>query len=297
MKRSRSAFGAARGAAIGWVTLLGVAGAVVTPGCGRAVLNCPWRSQAIVVDGRTGDWSGTWYSFADDRIVMSVTNDGEFLYLGLAPSEMGAQAQITHGGLTIWFDPQGGKDRSFGIRYPLGREGRPARPDSLRGDRRPDAEAMRREFEGRLGELEILTDGGNGRERMPVSEARGIEVRAGFSEEQLACEFKIPLRADLEHPFAAGTIAGQALGIGVEVPGFDRGERSMGRGERGGPGGGPGGGPDAPGGPPPGGGRGGPEGGGMRGGAGHGGGRGPQGSSGPIEFWIRVRPATRTTAP
>ena len=202
MKRSRSAFGAARWAAIGWVTLLGVAGAVVTPGCGRAVLNCPWRSQAIVVDGRTGDWSGTWYSFADDRIVMSVTNDGEFLYLGLAPSEMGAQAQIT--------------------------------------------------------------DGGNGRERMPVSEARGIEVRAGFSEEQLACEFKIPLRADLEHPFAAGTIAGQALGIGVEVPGFDRG---------------------------------GPEGGGMRGGAGHGGGRGPQGSSGPIEFWIRVRPATRTTAP
>lgn len=302
-----------RAAARAGIGSIALAAALLGPGCSRVNLNCAWQATAIVVDGRTEEWSSPWYSFADDRIALSVTNDADFLYLGLAPSGSGVQSQMMQGGITVWLDPAGGKSRDFGIRYPLGRGGRPGPPDSIREGhppdsealRRPDPEAMRRAMESGPKELEILTEEGKALRRVPLSLAGGIEARAGFSEEQLAYEIKIPLRSDPQHPLSAGLVAGQLLGLGVEIaaaasggsrtgqPGDQGGPGGGGSGPPSGPPGGGGGGPQGGGGPP--GGGGGPRGGGMPPGGGGPGGR-PGGSSDAIKVWVRVIPAESPAA-
>jgi hypothetical protein len=288
-----------RAAARAGIGSIGLAAALLGSGCSRVNLNCAWQATAIVVDGQTEEWSSPWYSMADDRIALSVTNDADFLYLGLAPSGAGVQAQMMQGGITVWLDPAGGKSRDFGIRYPLGRGGHPGPPDSSRGGRPPDSEAMRRAMESGPKELEILTEGGKARRRVALSDAGGIEARAGFSEEQFAFEIKIPLRSDPQHPFSAGLVAGQPLGLGVEIAAARGGGRTGQPGDQGGPGGGGSGPPSSPpdggGGGPPGGDGGGPRGGGMPPAGGGPGGR-HGGSSGAIRVWIRVVPAEGHTA-
>jgi hypothetical protein len=296
MHGSRHTRRAAARAGIGSIAL---AAALLASGCGRANLNCAWQATAITVDGRSAEWSSPWYSLADDRIALSVTNDEDFLYLGLAPSGFDVQAQMMQGGITVWLDPSGGKRRDFGIRYPLGKGGHAGPPDSLReGPRpdhetmgRPDPEAMRRALEAGPKELEILTEGGKARRRVPLSQAGGIEARAGLSEDQCAYEIKIPLRSDPQHPFGAGLVAGRPLGLGVEIAALRGGGRTGPPGDWGGPGGGGSGPPSGP----PDGGSGGPQGGGMPPDGRRPGGP-PGGSSGAIAVWVRVIPADRPAA-
>jgi len=289
-----------RRAATGFgIGLLALAAGLLASGCSRVNLSCAWQSTAIVVDGQTREWSSPWYALADERIALSVTNDETFLYLGIAPSGSDVQAQMMRGGITIWLDPTGGQRRDFGIRYPLGHGRPPGPPDSLRGAhgpgaeamRRPDPEAMRRALEAGPKELEILTDGGKARRRVPLSEAGGIEARVGFLEEQLAYEIRIPLCSDPQHPFSAGLVQNQPLGLGIEIAAATGGGRGGRPGGRHGPGGG-GSGPPS-GGPPDGAG---PPGGGMPpGGGGREGLRG--GSSGAIKVWVRVLPAVCPATP
>lgn len=287
MHRARPAPRAAARAGLGGLAL---AAALLAAGCSRVNLNCAWQATSIVIDGRTQEWSGPWYALADDRIALAVTHDRDFLYLGLAPSDPDAQLQMMHGGVTVWLDPTGGKRRDHGIRYALGRGGSPGPPDSLRGMPRPGSEAMRRATASAPQELEILTEGGKARRRVPLSEAGGIEIRADFSEEQLAYEIRIPLRPDPRSPMGLTLLMDRPLGLGVEVA-------AAGGGKGGRPGGGGSGPP--PGAPGDGGGPSGgngPRGGGQPPGVGGRGGL-SGGASDAIRVWVRLLPAEGPAGP
>jgi hypothetical protein len=201
-------------------------------GCGSLEMESEWREQEIVVDGKSDDWVGILPYFEEKNISAGVQNDDNFFYMCMIIDEPPLRNQIMTQGLRLWFDPEGGDEKAFGIKYPLGlsmlrpdreftdkerekmREtGRPQAPD-----RAPDQERRQQIFERTLGELEILSAGIDEGIRMAVEEAKGIEIRLKMYNAQVVYECKIPLLASEGMPYVIKAHSGDAIGVGLESP-------------------------------------------------------------------------------
>lgn len=237
-------------------------------------------TSAVAVDGLEADWQDNLQPVqGHDGLMMGVRNDADDLYVALVVSDASLARQIALGGLTLWFDPEGGKEKALGVQFPLGvldRSGSPPPgfdPGSEGGRGRP-AEVPMPSF----ARLALRRGEGDPGTPQPAAAGTGVTAAGSLNAGQIVYELRVPLRgAD----FAVGASPGAEVGIGLETPEFERparGERP--EGGRGGPPGGAGG---FPGGGPPGGGMGGPPPGG-RGGAGPGGFAAPE----PLDTWVRV---------
>jgi hypothetical protein len=181
-------------------------------------------------------------------------NDESHLYVCMLAEHPMLQAQIVGQGFTLWFDPAGGKEKAFGIKFPIGMRNMREQMDSMRTQEGEfDREKMRQAFEKSLDDILIFGPGGM-KKKLPVNDAKGMEIKARNETGLFVYELKVPLRGDEEHPYAIGANAGTAIGIGLEIPEIDKDEmRSAMQGGMGGKGG-----------MPPGGGMGGMGGGGGR---------------------------------
>lgn len=72
----------------------------------------------IVVNGKADDWVGNLYVVEGERIELGFLNDQENLYVCLFTTDTYGRAQIMMQGLTIWFDPKGGRRRLSGSNFP-----------------------------------------------------------------------------------------------------------------------------------------------------------------------------------
>jgi len=196
----------------------------------------------ITIDGKTDDWRGALSVLEDGNASIGFSNDQEYLYVCLIAEDELGRAQIMMQGMTVWFDPQGGTKKAFGIKYPLGISPgeRPMRPRGERGE--VGFEDFPQEA---LSELEIVTSEKETPQKMPVEEAKGIEIKAVPASGLMVYELRIPLIQTEEHPFAVGAEPGKKIGVGFETgkfnPGKMPGRPSGGLSPRGG-GSGPGGG-------------------------------------------------------
>jgi hypothetical protein len=194
-----------------------------------------------VVDGDHTEWEGAVTQLDDVDAVVGLLNDGTHLYLCLASIDQGITRQVLGRGLTLWFDPEGGRTRVLGIRFPLGQ--REQRPPSGTPEERPDPDAMLARIDEAEPEIEIITEGDLAT-RMFLAQAVGIDLDVGLTKGALVYEAKIPL-SSVEGSYAIGARPGSEIGIGLTTPGIDREmmrERMRGQGPPGGPGGGMGGG-------------------------------------------------------
>lgn len=229
---------------------------VVSTGCsGQLKLDSHWRDRDIVVDGQQNDWHDHMTFVEKEHVSIGVFNDSEFIYLSLVTNNQAVRRQMMGLGFTLWFDATGGKEKTFGIHYPMGRFGNgamtPGRPPAD-GEDAP-ADIPKPDFETALQEFELIGPGKDERQRFPVTGAKGIVMKIETSSETLIYEIKIPLIQSEEYPYAIQAQPGQAVGVGFETAELDR-EAIRERMGRGGFGGGrPGKGPT---GIPPGGGRG-----------------------------------------
>jgi uncharacterized membrane protein YgcG len=261
--------------------LIGVLAAVILALAGCASFNTYTTesrplTQPITIDGRTDDWQGELFVVPGERMMIGFVNDGHFLYVAVLVEEAFQRNLVLYQGLTVWFDPKGGKEKAFGIRYPLGLPPgeRPAPKMGAEGEGLTPVDLP----EGALAELEIIRSEKEPPQRIRVADLKGVEVKVTPSTGLLVYEMKIPLAADADHPVAVGTLPGRTVGIGFETPKFDA--SSIPRNSGGGmPGGG--------------GGRGGGGGGGGRGGMGGGGGMGGRGGmmglAEPLKIWAIVQ--------
>jgi hypothetical protein len=249
------------------VTLVCLASAMY--GCSSAIeLSSAWRDREVVVDGSDSDWQGATTYIKGSNLALGIRNDNDYLYTCVIMMDRQMQMQMMASGFTVWFDPEGGKNRAFGIHFPLGMQGQQP-PTALEG--RTNPEEAQKLIEQSQRELEIIGPGKEERERIHLMQAHGINAKLGTNQEFLVYELKVPLRGSADHPYAIGMKDGQAVGIGFETAELNRemmkeqfGGMGRGGGGRGGPptGGGempPGGGGPPSGGPPgmgsPGGGR------------------------------------------
>lgn len=221
-------------------------------GCGSTLpLNSKWSANNIVIDGKQEEWGDNVNYIEDKNIALGFANDDKFLYISLSGIRRDLQRQIMTMGLTFWFDPEGSKEKAFGLKFPVGRIGQRG-PQQQQGWGE-ESEAARKSRQNKaLEEIEIFTSGDEDPFRMRVGEAMGIAAKVSGLPESMTFELKIPLYEGGGFPYAINAVAGDILGVGLETGKRDR--NSM-QGLRAG------------------GGLGGRPGGGMRGG--RGGGRGP----------------------
>ena len=254
--------------------------------CGDYELNSLWLGDAeVTVDGDISDWRGSLYYLEKEKASVGIRNDAEYLYFCLVTQDPTRSRQAVSQGLILLFDPSGGKDKAFGINYPVG-AGFGMRPQPGQRGEAPDPEQMRENQEAAasasLEKLKFLDADGQELNQIKVDELTGeFTIAAESRGDMFIYELKLPLRESSDLPSALGVEPGRILGIGLEIPKLEM--PSM-RGSRpeGGMGGRPGGG--RPGGMPGG------MGGGMRGG----GGRGnmtPDISKG-MKLWSKVLLAT-----
>jgi hypothetical protein len=262
--------------------LLLLAALLLPAGCSsRLALESRRPAGEITVDGSVEEWGNERVEIGGETFYVDIRNDADHLYVSLIPGTQMLQMQIMREGLTLWFDADGGRDKEFGIRFPLG-SGQGSRAGSGQTSTRPGmdggfVEDLRAEFEKSLGELEVLGPEQDDCRRMALGAAEGIEVDARLENSLLVYELKLPLSPGEKRPYAVGAAPGNSIGLGFEAPATEMSALRPGMGR------GPGGGRGGTNRPPGGGGMGRPPGGGRMG--------GPRMGSMPeaIEIWAVVQ--------
>ena len=211
-------------------------------GCGGQELVSTWRETEITVDGQDTEWEGAMAYLDDPGVAIGLLNDAEYLYICLATVDSRVVRQVVGSGLTVWFDPQGGKKEVFGVNFPLGMDpstmgGPPenmSRPEPGEGEppegmsrsapeeSGPDPERIRRMLETSVDEMVIMGPEKNRSRRMPVAGSQEVKVKLGYTGGKLVYEMRVPLRRDLEHPDAIGLEDGDDIGMGFETAEIDR---------------------------------------------------------------------------
>lgn len=198
-------------------------------GCGTFELSSNWRDREITVDGKSDDWMGEMIYFEEENISVGLLNDESFMYICMIAENPFVLNRVMRQGLTIWFDPDGGKEKAFGIKFPIGMQGRQGQraPQRTRGEERirgeeQDQERLQRAFRRSMAELEILGPGKDEKKRIAVEEATGIDIYLEATSGLFVYELKVPLLHGEQQPYAVGAEAGSSVSIGLETPKIDR---------------------------------------------------------------------------
>jgi hypothetical protein len=203
-------------------------------GCSPSLeLESQWCDREIIIDGKSKDWLGALYYFEDENVSAGFLNDEDRLYLCMIAESQILRAQVMMQGLTVWFDPEGGRNKAFGIRFPI-----------ITGEMRDRITGMRLREEGQdreftqehlkesLTDIEILGPGKDSQSRMKIKDAGGIEVQLEASSGMMVYELKVPLHRDELRPYALSAMPGDNVGIGLEIPKPDRSAMQKGMGSR-----------------------------------------------------------------
>ncbi|MBI5475977.1 MAG: hypothetical protein HY964_04495 [Ignavibacteriales bacterium] len=211
-------------------------------GCKSIEISSYWRDREIKIDGDSGEWNGkTWVVDDYPNMAFGFMNDENYLYLSLTISDRALQRQIAMMGLTVWFDRNGGEEKQFGVRYPVGMEMREMQMERRKFGQNEEhnLDNMPQFPEKFSDDIEIFGPMENEHQLMRIFETGGIEVALRFQSGLLVYEMKIPLQDKGPKPYVIGAAAGSVIGVGIETNKRDMPE---GRGERPMMGGGPGGG-------------------------------------------------------
>ena len=91
----------------------------VTPLAIAQTTDCP-LSSTIVVDGKVDDWTMSWIEDEDKEFSYNFCADDQYLYVRAKTSEFFTKRKLAIFGFTLWFDPNGKKKRTYGLKFPVG---------------------------------------------------------------------------------------------------------------------------------------------------------------------------------
>lgn len=189
--------------------------AALLAGCGGAApLTSSAPGEPVVVDAQLNEWGGKLQTLSgQDGLLIGIQNDNDYLYLSLSTRNVASIGSIMRAGLIVWVDPAGGKEKIFGIRFPLGL----SMDDT--GERRlsEGAAADRVRIERSTREVEIIGADGQVIRRHKDS-IPGIATAIEADQGVLTYEIQVPLAHTDGVLYAIGTKPGQEIGIGIATP-------------------------------------------------------------------------------
>ncbi len=195
--------------------VLGLIMSFVFVSCEKYEIKSRWRDRDIDVDGRSMDWLDTLTYVEEFNVSVGIAKDTDYLYICAVVENPFVRMQVMRQGLTVWFDPKGGREKAIGVRFPLGSQGK--REPSAEFGEEPDIDKLQRMFPMSFNELEILGPNRKDVRRMRKAEAKGIDVTMSVSSGKLVYELKIPLIKSSDWPYAINVQPGSSFGIGIET--------------------------------------------------------------------------------
>ena len=195
--------------------VLGLIMSFVFVSCEKYELKSRWRDRDIDVDGRSLDWLDILTYVEEFSVSIGIANDTDYLYICAVVENPLVRMQVLRQGLTVWFDPKGGRKKAMGLRFPLGFQGKREPPAEFGEE--PDIEKLQRMFLMSLNELEILGPDRKEKQRMKKAEAKGVDVAMSVSSGKLVYELRIPLIKSSDRPYAVNVQPGSSFGIGIET--------------------------------------------------------------------------------
>lgn len=198
-------------------------------GCRNPEIMSSRRDREITIDGMDQDWQGIpFYYNEKNHLRITMVNDDRFLYITMAATIRKMRHQIESGGFTLWFDPTGGKEKTFGLRFPqkemppddFSRKPptdfqQPPFPDD---SRRPDSDSQGHSGTGSrqpaptgmvqasVPSLDILGHGGKLLDYTDMQDKplKGILAMKRLTPSRVVYELKIPLVKSDQTPYAIG---------------------------------------------------------------------------------------------
>jgi hypothetical protein len=195
-----------------------------TPGCGSEDLKSQAKDRDIAVDGEIRDWQGMLQFLEDANLSYGLANDDQSMYIVLVVGDRQVRRQIMMSGLYLWFDPDGGKNKRFGLRYPIGLQDDVS--DMKEMLRQQDPSRFLDAFHTSTKEMMVIGAHDSDWRRAGTRDVGGIEAAAGADENKLVLEFRVPVTNDGQYGYGIGTIAGSVIGLGLETPEIDLGDMS-----------------------------------------------------------------------
>ncbi len=93
-------------------------------GCGEEEIQSTWACSSVIIDGQLKEWSdGSLTHFDDKRLALGAQNDSAYLYLAAQIADEKLQRLVTMGGITLWIDPSGRKNKDLEMHLPAWQRG------------------------------------------------------------------------------------------------------------------------------------------------------------------------------
>ena len=202
-------------------------------GCSKTVMESQWREKDITVDGIATEWSGNLYELEDADLYVGFYNDESDLYLCLVPANETRERQFITQGFTLWLDPEGGKSKDWGIRFPLGLQGsrgtrqlppgdtqtreRQSGPTGSGPRQQMPIQDLRRQLTQQLTNVELLGSATDFPIRCPRDSLAGIDLNVSIHDDVVMYEIRLPFLADAANPYTLQAAPGTKIGVGFEL--------------------------------------------------------------------------------
>jgi hypothetical protein len=107
------------------------------------------------IDGQVGEWADSLFTFDNNaKIRYAVANDAKNIYVAIISLDRLQQMKMTNGGTEIWIDSKVKKNKSIGVKYPIGGE-EMKMPERGSGQQQPNPEQMKAEMRAKMLRMEL----------------------------------------------------------------------------------------------------------------------------------------------
>jgi hypothetical protein len=214
--------------------LLTLLSSTLLAGCKTQEVQSSWSATPVKIDGEMNDWTNTpMVYFEDSGVQLGLRNDSENLYVLFRFNNQSWARAIRMGGVTLWLDNSGKKNKDFGIRY----AGGPSISGMQKGEMQSRGgfwDSLTPEQQQRLTDMQteaahqvIVINKKSDQERaISADGSSGPAVSFGSDQSIYTYEFSIPFqKSDLSH-YGIGVQPGKAICVGLEWGGMSKEDRA-----------------------------------------------------------------------
>jgi len=177
-------------------------------------IDSPTPARQVIIDGRADDWAGRLFIIKGAKVSLGFLNGPDSLYVCLRTDDPGLRRQILRSGLTVWFDPAGGRNKVLGIKHPVGLRSSEEKVWTVEEPEQADAPEW---VSSNLTEVEILRRGETGPVVMDIAGAAGFEIKASAAGRDFVYELRLPLAKSGGGAVRLAAAPGGTIGIGFET--------------------------------------------------------------------------------
>ncbi len=194
------------------------------PSHGKTEIQCRQKDRDIAIDGDSSEWGQALTLIKEAKLSCGLVNDGEYLFVAVVTSDRQVIRQIMLSGLYTWFDEQGKQAKNFGVYFPIGLQesGVPqeggGHPGPQAGNPAGKPDSLTTAFFESAREFMLYSPIEEEWRRATVGKLGDAEAVAGYSNNTLVVEIKVPLLRREPGAYGVGAAPGSVIGMGLESP-------------------------------------------------------------------------------